>query len=287
MITTHEHAHDHAHHADMNIRAAYVHVLADAATSVLAIVALVGGLFWGLGWLDPVMGLVGAALVSVWAWGLLRDSGRILLDAEMDAPVVAEVREVIEQGEVPAKITDLHVWRVGRAKYAVVVSVATSSQGRRILPARAVCARGARACHRRGDRAEPAPILSAGTGSSRRRTRVRPLPGLAAVSADCTCRAVRWGASSAGSRTCSRAAARRAATRPRGMHGKQVRGVAHLQILVLGSLDRDVRDDADAETFTHVFLDHVGVPRVSATLGVRPCSANSSSNDAGPVKLNE
>jgi cation diffusion facilitator family transporter len=126
----HDHEHDQAHaqHApDMNIRAAYVHVLADAATSVLAIVALVGGLFWGLGWLDPVMGLVGAALVSVWAWGLLRDSGRILLDAEMDAPVVAEVREVIEQGEVPAKIVDLHVWRVGRAKYAVVVSVATSS----------------------------------------------------------------------------------------------------------------------------------------------------------------
>ena len=81
----------------MNVRAAYVHVLADAATSVLAIVALAGGLLWGLGWLDPLMGLVGAALVSVWAWGLLRDSGRILLDAEMDAPVVAEVREVIEQ----------------------------------------------------------------------------------------------------------------------------------------------------------------------------------------------
>jgi cation diffusion facilitator family transporter len=131
----HEHAHgdgahDHAHgsgHDDMNMRAAYVHVLADAATSVLAIVALSGGLLWGLGWLDPLMGLVGAALVSVWAWGLLRDSGRILLDAEMDAPVVAEVREVIEKGAVPAQITDLHVWRVGRAKYAVVLSVATSS----------------------------------------------------------------------------------------------------------------------------------------------------------------
>ena len=124
----HDHGHGHDHHApDMNIRAAYVHVLADAATSVLAIVALVGGLFWGLGWLDPVMGLVGATLVSVWAWGLMRDSGRILLDAEMDAPVVAEVREVIEQGAVPAKIVDLHVWRVGRTKYAVVVSVATPS----------------------------------------------------------------------------------------------------------------------------------------------------------------
>jgi Co/Zn/Cd efflux system component len=73
------------------------------------------------------MGLVGAALVSVWALGLLRDSGRILLDAEMDAPVVAEVREVIERGEVPATINDLHVWRVGREKYAVVLSVSTDS----------------------------------------------------------------------------------------------------------------------------------------------------------------
>jgi cation diffusion facilitator family transporter len=111
----------------MNMRAAYLHVLADAATSVLAILALVGGLVWGLGWLDPVMGLVGAALVSVWAWGLMRDSGRILLDAEMDAPVVAEVREVLERGAVPARITDLHVWRVGREKYAVVATVTTDS----------------------------------------------------------------------------------------------------------------------------------------------------------------
>ena len=127
---THDHAHEHRQpgsHGDMNMRAAYVHVLADAATSVLAIVALTGGLFWGLGWLDPVMGLVGAALVSVWAWGLLRDSSRILVDAEMDAPVVAEVREVIERGEVSAKIVDLHVWRVGRDKYAVMLTVATDS----------------------------------------------------------------------------------------------------------------------------------------------------------------
>jgi len=123
----HDHDHDHDRHQDLNMRSAYMHVLADAATSVLAIVALVGGLLWGAAWLDPVMGLVGAALVTVWAWGLLKDTGRILLDAEMDAPVVAEVREVIEKGAVPARITDLHVWRVGRAKYAVVVSVETSS----------------------------------------------------------------------------------------------------------------------------------------------------------------
>jgi cation diffusion facilitator family transporter len=123
----HSHERDHARHQDLNVRAAYVHVLADAATSVLAIIALLGGRFFGAAWLDPVMGLVGAVLVAVWAWRLLRDSGRILLDAEMDAPVVAEIREVIERGKVPARITDLHVWRVGRAQYAVVVTVATNS----------------------------------------------------------------------------------------------------------------------------------------------------------------
>jgi cation diffusion facilitator family transporter len=131
----HEHGHDHekvsprAHdaHADLNVRSAYMHVLADAATSVLAIVALLGGLYFGAAWLDPVMGLVGAALISVWAWGLMHDSGRVLLDAEMDAPVVAEVRRALEHGPVPARITDLHVWRVGRAQYAVVVSLTTPS----------------------------------------------------------------------------------------------------------------------------------------------------------------
>jgi cation diffusion facilitator family transporter len=124
----HDQGHEHGHqHQDLNVRAAYLHVLADAATSVLAILALTGGKLWGLGWLDPVMGLAGAVLVAVWAQGLLRDSGRVLLDAEMDAPVVREVREVIERGKVPARITDLHVWRVGRAKYACVVSLETSS----------------------------------------------------------------------------------------------------------------------------------------------------------------
>lgn len=124
----HDHDHGHSHHHDLNLRSAYVHVIADAATSVLAIIALVGGKLLGAAWLDPVMGLVGAVLVTVWAWSLLRDSGRILLDAEMDAPVVAEVREVIEQGVVPARITDLHVWRVGRGKYACVVSLVTPAQ---------------------------------------------------------------------------------------------------------------------------------------------------------------
>lgn len=115
------HPHDHGHQ-DLNLRAAYLHVLADAATSVLAIIALVGGMLWGADWLDPLMGIVGAVLVAVWARGLLRDTGRVLLDAEMDAPLVAEIREVI--AELPdAEIRDLHVWRVGQAQYAAVLSL--------------------------------------------------------------------------------------------------------------------------------------------------------------------
>lgn len=123
----HDHDHDHHHGHDLNRHAAYLHVIADAATSVLAIVALLGGMMLGAAWLDPVMGVVGAVLVTVWAWGLLRKTGRILLDAQMDAPVVGEIREVIEQGEVPARISDLHVWQVGRGKYACVVGVVTDS----------------------------------------------------------------------------------------------------------------------------------------------------------------
>jgi len=124
----HDHHHDHGHHHhDLNLRSAYLHVMADAATSVLAIVALLAGKFWGASWLDPVMGLVGALLVALWARGLLRDTGRVLLDAEMDAPVVEEIREVVAQLPVPASITDLHVWRVGKAQYACILGLATSS----------------------------------------------------------------------------------------------------------------------------------------------------------------
>ena len=125
----HDHDHqDHDHHQDLNLRSAYLHVLTDAATSVLAIVALTGGKFWGADWLDPVMGLVGAGLVGIWAFGLLRDTGRVLLDAEMDAPVVAEIVEVIEQGPVAAEIVDFHVWRVGRGKYACILSLLVEEQ---------------------------------------------------------------------------------------------------------------------------------------------------------------
>ena len=125
----HEHGHDHPHHHDLNLRSAYVHVLADAATSVLAIAALAGGMAFGWSWLDPVMGLAGAVLVAVWAWGLIRSTTRVLLDAEMTHPVVAEIREAIaadpEWGAVTL-IQDLHVWRVGRGQYACILALATS-----------------------------------------------------------------------------------------------------------------------------------------------------------------
>jgi cation diffusion facilitator family transporter len=115
------------HHQDLNLRSAYIHVVADTATSVLAIIALTGGKFWGASWLDPVMGTVGAGLVAAWAYALLRDSGRVLLDADMDAPVVAAVKEVINDGPVKAEIRDLHVWRVGKGKYACILSLFTVS----------------------------------------------------------------------------------------------------------------------------------------------------------------
>ena len=119
--------HGHGHHHDLNLRSAYLHVVADAATSVLAIVALLGGKYFAAGWLDPVMGLVGTVLVGRWALGLLRDTGRVLLDAEMDAPVVREVHDVIQSLPHSTEVRDLHVWRVGKGKYACIVSVTTSA----------------------------------------------------------------------------------------------------------------------------------------------------------------
>ncbi|KAF7599487.1 MAG: cation transporter [Candidatus Dactylopiibacterium carminicum] len=131
----HDHSHEHhAHadheHADLNLRAAYLHVLADAATSVLAILALLAGRLWGADWLDPVIGIVGALLVGSWALGLQRQTGLVLLDAEMDAPVVEEIREVIAASPVPARIRDLHVWRIGKGQYACILGLELSGFGR-------------------------------------------------------------------------------------------------------------------------------------------------------------
>jgi cation diffusion facilitator family transporter len=128
----HGRSHDHGHaHDDLNLRSAYLHVLADAATSVLAIVALAGGWLWGWDWLDPLMGIVGAVLVGVWAKGLIRDTSSVLLDREMDHPVVDEIREVVESLGAPGstRVTDLHVWRVGRASYACALTAVSAQPG--------------------------------------------------------------------------------------------------------------------------------------------------------------
>lgn len=121
----HEHGHHgHEHHHDLNLKSAYLHVAADAATSVLAIAALVGGWIYGWSWLDPLMGIVGAVLVAIWAKGLILDTSKVLLDREMDHPVVDEIREVIEC-DAQTRITDLHVWRVGKDVYSCALTVVT------------------------------------------------------------------------------------------------------------------------------------------------------------------
>lgn len=114
----HGHAHDHDHaHKDLNLRAAYLHVLADAATSVLAIGALLAGKFAGWTWIDPVVGLLGAVLIAVWSVGLLRQTSTILLDREMDHPLATQVRERLES-DGDARVADLHLWRIGDAQFA-------------------------------------------------------------------------------------------------------------------------------------------------------------------------
>ncbi len=125
----HHHPHDHdthdhdadEHPHDNNLRSAYVHVLADALTSVLAIAALLGGRFLGWTWLDPAMGLVGATVIAVWSWSLMRAASTVLLDLA-DPHVEAEIRDLVE-GEKGAHIVDLHLWRVGPAGFAAIVSV--------------------------------------------------------------------------------------------------------------------------------------------------------------------
>jgi cation diffusion facilitator family transporter len=124
----HKHGHDHHGHGhDLNLKSAYVHVIADAATSVLAIVALGGGWLYGWSWLDPAMGIVGAVLVAVWAKNLIAETGKVLLDREMDHPVVDEIREAVETGpsDSNTRIVDLHVWRVGKQAYSCALSVVT------------------------------------------------------------------------------------------------------------------------------------------------------------------
>ena len=122
--------HSHSHHHDLNLKSAYLHVIADAATSVLAIIALAGGWLYGWSWLDPVMGIVGATLVAIWAKNLLIETGKVLLDREMDHPVVDEIRAVVAPAENldETRIADLHVWRIGKEAYACAISLVTHSE---------------------------------------------------------------------------------------------------------------------------------------------------------------
>jgi cation diffusion facilitator family transporter len=125
----HQHSHDaphkHGHHHDLNLRAAYIHVIADALTSVLAIIALTFGLFFGWLRLDPIMGIVGSAVIAQWAYALIRDTNPILLDTEpIYSDLSAEIRKALEAFE-DVVVSDLHVWQVGSGKYAAIVSIVT------------------------------------------------------------------------------------------------------------------------------------------------------------------
>jgi cation diffusion facilitator family transporter len=118
----HEESHDHGHHHDHNLRGAYLHVLADALTSILAIIALLAGKLWGANWLDPAMGIVGAVLVANWSVGLIRQSSRVLLDWQADKDAVKALRDSIEQGTTD-RVTDLHLWSIGHGIFSAQITV--------------------------------------------------------------------------------------------------------------------------------------------------------------------
>lgn len=124
---THEHEHEHEHHHhhhDHNLRAAYLHVLADALTSVLAIVALLSGKYFGWNWLDPVMGIVGAVIITRWSYGLMKQTGPILLDESIDRDYQQAVKQAIET-DSDNRLADFHIWKVGANHYAAILSIVT------------------------------------------------------------------------------------------------------------------------------------------------------------------
>lgn len=121
----HQHTHDHHHHHDLNQKAAFLHVVADAVTSVLAIIALFAAKYFSWNFLDALLGIIGALLVAKWSWGLIQETGKTLLDAEMGHPVVQEIKDVIAQ--LPqVEIIDLHVWKVGKGKFSCILGLETS-----------------------------------------------------------------------------------------------------------------------------------------------------------------
>jgi cation diffusion facilitator family transporter len=117
----HDHGHDVRHH-DHNLKAAYLHVLADALTSLLALAALIAGKYLDWNRLDPLMGIVGAAVITRWAWGLLKETGPILLDNSIDDATLTAIRTRLES-DSDTRIADMHVWKVGAADYAAIISL--------------------------------------------------------------------------------------------------------------------------------------------------------------------
>jgi cation diffusion facilitator family transporter len=118
------HAHSQATHHDHNLKAAYVHVLADALTSVLAIIALIAAKIAGLFWLDPVMGIVGALIISAWAISLIRETSPILLDGSIDKKYRDAIRRRIEQ-DADNRIADFHIWHLSAHHYAAIITIIT------------------------------------------------------------------------------------------------------------------------------------------------------------------
>ena len=121
----HDHHHEHSHHHhDHNLRAAYMHVLADALTSLLAIIALLAGKYFGWNWLDPMMGIVGAIIITRWSYGLLKQTSPILLDGSIEEKYQSDIKEAIEK-DADNLISDIHIWKVGANHYAAIISIVT------------------------------------------------------------------------------------------------------------------------------------------------------------------
>lgn len=130
----HSHQHGHAHHHDLNLRAAYIHVLADALTSIFAIVALLAAKFWGFNMLDPIMGIIGSILVLVWAISLIKQTAHALLDASVDHDIQHEIKDLLSNLPEGVTLQDLHVWRVGKNNYACIVGVNSQQPVQQVQP---------------------------------------------------------------------------------------------------------------------------------------------------------
>ena len=128
ILTTQKHEHadaeKHKQHHDHNLRSAYLHVLADALTSLLAIAALTIGKYFGWYWMDPIMGIVGALIISRWSYGLLRDTSKVLLDGDALSGIKTAIKNTIE-ADSDNRVTDLHLWRVSSFHIATIISIVT------------------------------------------------------------------------------------------------------------------------------------------------------------------